>query len=121
MASVSRQLALFRKRWITRVNSCAKASTALCTETGRLMVAFEEQRIELLLADVLDGLVAERVIPELAQRLAPLVHDGVEGAPARPVSDKALFVTDLEIVAIDFNARQLRSAMFGNDWQVGIL
>ena len=49
--------------------------------------------------------------PSFAQRLAPLVQHLVEGAAARLVADEAVLVLDLEIVAVDFDARQALGAV----------
>ena len=50
-------------------------------DAGRLRIAFDQQRVELLLADVLARLVAEGVVSGLAQRLAPVLDDVAERAP----------------------------------------
>ncbi len=80
-------------------------------EAADLGIAFGEERVELLLADLLGGEISERIRVELAQRLAPLFEDRLKGALARPVADKALIVADLEVVAVDLHARQNLRAM----------
>ena len=69
-------------------------------------VAFGQQLVELLLRHLVGRLLAERIGAELAQRLAPLVQHLVEGAAAGLVADEPVLVLDLEIVAVDFDARQ---------------
>src|SRR5262249_55464019 len=49
-------------------------------DTGSLRIAFGEQRIQRLLAQLLGRLVAERVFAGLAQGLAPVLDDIAEGA-----------------------------------------
>ena len=79
-------------------------------DAGRLGIALGEQLVERLLVDDLRG-VAERVGAELAQRLAPLLEHLAKGAAARLVADEAVRVLDLEIVAVDLDARQPLGAM----------
>src|SRR5262249_59388675 len=60
-------------------------------DTGGLGIARREQRIELLPADILAGLVAEWVVAGLAQWFAPPLEDHPERAlmarsPSRPSS-----------------------------------
>ena len=69
-------------------------------------IAFGQQLVELLLRHLVGRLLAERIGAELAQRLAPFLQHLVKGAAARLVADETVLVLDLEVVAVDLDARQ---------------
>ena len=76
---------------------------------------FADQRlVELALGDVPGGLLAERVVAVLLQRLAQGLQDFSEGALAGAVADKALIVLQFDIEAVDVYRRQTRGAVTGD-------
>ena len=83
-------------------------------DAGRLRIALGQQRVELLPADVLARLVAERVVAGLAQGLAPVLDDLAEGAFVGAVADEALVVLQLDIVAVDLDGGEAACAMRGD-------
>jgi hypothetical protein len=89
-------------------------------DTGRLRIAFGEQRIERLLAQLLARLVAERVLAGFAQRLAPVLDDIAEGALAGAVAEKAFIVLELDVVAVDLDQGEAGGAMRRNSRCGGI-
>ena len=78
---------------------------------GAFGVALVQDDVELGAAELVRGRVAERVLAELAQRLAPVFQNGMKGLAARPVAQEALVVLQLEIVAVDLDRRQGRCPM----------
>ncbi len=100
-------------------------------DAGSLWVALGEQRIEFLPADVLAGLVAERIAAGLAQRFAPALENGTERALVGAVAEQAFVVLQFDVVAVHLdlgegggavrrNARRSR-ALIGHEpfpWQV---
>ena len=78
---------------------------------GGFGVAFLQDDVELGPAEIVGRRVAERVGAELAQRLAPVLQDGVEGLPARAVAEEALVVLQFEVIAVDLDRRQRLGAM----------
>ena len=81
-------------------------------DAGRFRVALGQQLVELLLADVSSlGLLAERIVAVLAQRLAPVLEDVAERALAGAVAEEALVVLDFQIVAVDLDRRQASAAV----------
>ena len=111
MRSVSRQALSLRKRRMTSASSCAEILDGALHDPGRVRIALGQQRVELLLADVLARLVAERVVAGLAQRLAPVLDDGAEGAFAGAVAQKTFVILQLDIVAVDIDGGQAGGAM----------
>ncbi len=80
-------------------------------DAGRLRVALDEELVELLLRDLAARRLAERVLADLPQALAPILEDRPEGAVARAVADEALLVAQLDIVAVDDDRRQVIGAV----------
>src|SRR5262247_3755876 len=78
---------------------------------GPIGIAFRQQDIELLFADVLGRLVAERIFSGLAQRLAPFLENFAEGPLAGAVAEKAVLVLHLDVVAVDLDRRQAVGAV----------
>ena len=76
----------------------------------RFGFAVRQQGRELLLADLLARLVAERILL-IAQRFAPLVEDFPECVPVGFVAQEALVVLDFQIVAVDLDAGENRGAV----------
>ena len=77
-------------------------------QSGRFGIALEQQLVELALGNVGNGFVAQRIVGNLAQPLAPILNDFREGAAAGAVADEAtLAVAHLEIVTVDHHGRQL--------------
>ena len=56
----------------------------------RLRIAFQQDLVELLLAHLVAGLLAQRVLAHLADPLAPIVEDGLKRPLAGPVADEAI-------------------------------
>src|ERR1700752_2343237 len=81
---------------------------------GGLDIVADQYLVEHLLADLVGGLVAKRVLAGLAQRLAPAVEDLAEGALAGAVAEKAVFVLQFEIEAVDVDRRQPTSPVAGD-------
>ena len=73
---------------------------------GRFRIAFEQDFVELLLADLFAGLLAQRVLAHLADALAPVVEDGLKGSFAGPVADEAVRVAQLGVVRVHGDATQ---------------
>ena len=80
-------------------------------DAGCLGVAFGQQRVELLLADLIARLVAERIVAGLAQRLAPVLDDVAEGALAGAIADEAFIVARGRVVTVDLDRRQALAAV----------
>ena len=59
--------------------------------------ALRQEVGELLLADLLAGFVAERILAQLLQRLAPFVENVPERVLAGLVADEAVLVLDFEL------------------------
>ena len=72
----------------------------------RLRVAFQEDLVELLLADLVARLLAQRVLADLADPLAPVVEDGLKRSFAGPVADEAIRLAQLGVVRIHGDATQ---------------
>jgi hypothetical protein len=86
-------------------------------DAGGLQVPFGEQRVELFPADVLARLVAERVVTGFAQRLAPALEDGGEGAFVGAIAKQALLILQLDVVAVDIDRGEAVGAMGGDGRQ----
>ena len=116
MRSVPSQAFALRKRRTTSESSCAYSSIALWITAiaSRSFPVFDDL-VELGPAQVIRRRVAERIGRELAQRLAPVLQDGVKRLPARAVADKTLVVLDFQVVAVDFDRRQHLGAMRADD------
>ena len=69
-------------------------------------VVADQRLVELALGDVLGGLLAERILAVLLQRLAQRVQDLAERALAGAVAEKALVVLQFDIEAVDVDRRQ---------------
>jgi len=90
-------------------------------DTGRFAVAAVEQGVEPLLGERAAGLIAEWVMTEFAQRLAPIFNERAESILGGAIADEALIVLDLDIVALDLGRRQRGGAMGGECWNDGTL
>jgi hypothetical protein len=80
-------------------------------DTGCFRIALDQQRVQLLLADLLARFVAERVVTGLAQRLSPVLDDGAKGFFAGAIADESLVVLELDVVAVDVDRRETSGAM----------
>src|SRR5262249_52308103 len=83
-------------------------------DTGGLGIARREQRIELLPADILAGLVAEWVIAGLAQWFAPPLEDHPERALIGAVANQTFVILQFDVVTVDFDLREGGGAMRHN-------
>ncbi|MGH6930057.1 MAG: hypothetical protein ACREEV_17200 [Dongiaceae bacterium] len=81
-------------------------------DAGDLRIVRVQQLVELLLADLFGGGVAERIAAHAAQSVAPIVQDVDESTPTRAVADKAVGLPQLGVIGIDLHSRQDRAAMF---------
>ena len=75
-------------------------------DARRFGIAIGEQRIEAFLREHAARLVAERVVADLAQRLAPAFDELAERAFAGAVADEALVILELDIVSLDLDRGQ---------------
>ena len=80
-------------------------------QAGRLGFSADQDLVELLLADAVAGLVADRIVAVVAQALAPILQDGPEGAVAGAVAQEPFLVAELDIVAVDRDGRELQGCM----------
>ena len=81
-------------------------------QAGGLGVAVGQQRVELLARDVLGRRVAQRVVlGAVADALAPVVQQRLEGAAAGTVAEEALRRAQLGVVAVEDHRRQRRRAV----------
>ena len=99
-------------------SSCAKSSIAPCTMPAASGSPSLSSEFELLLADIFGGLVAEGIAARLAQGLAPIVHNGAEGALAGAIANEAFVVLQLDIVAVDIDGGEPCGAV-GRDGRQG--
>jgi hypothetical protein len=83
---------------------------------GSLQVTVGQQGVERLFADILAGLVAERVLAILAQWFAPVFEDFAKRALGDAVAEKSLVILRFQVVAVDLDRRQAWAAV---DWQIG--
>lgn len=81
------------------------------TASCRLRVAFEQDFVELLLADLFARLLAQRILAHLANPLAPVVEDGLKRSFAGPVADEAIRLTQLGVVRVHGDATQRLGAV----------
>ena len=102
---------------MTSASSCAKSSIAPCTTPAASgsPSASSSSSFFLLMSSL--GVVAERVVAGLAQRLAPVLDDVAERALAGAVAEEAFVVLDLDVVAVDLDRRQARGAVRGDGRQ----
>ena len=77
-------------------------------------VSARKNLVELLAADVLARILAERIGVQFAQRLAPFVQKLVKGATAGAIADKAVLVLDFGIVAVDDHRRESLGPMLAD-------
>ena len=77
----------------------------------RFRVAFEQDFVELLLADLLARLFAQRVFAHLAHPFAPVIEDGLERALAGPIADEAIRRAQLGVVCVYRDAAQCLGAV----------
>ena len=75
-------------------------------DAGSFRVTLNQERCQLFLADGLAGLLTERVVTEVFERLAPLVEKIPERSLAGLVADETFVVLDFDVVALDLDARQ---------------
>ena len=111
--SMSFQPFSLRKRRVTRANSWAKDFDRALDDARRFGVATGQQRIEVLLGEHAARLVAERVVADLAQRLAPAFDEFAERALAGAVADEALVILEFDVVSLDLDRGQRRAAVPG--------
>ena len=78
---------------------------------GRFRVAFDQDFVELLLADLIARLLAQRVLAYLADPLAPVVEDGLKRSLAGPVADEAIRLAQLGVVRIHGDATECLGAV----------
>jgi len=78
---------------------------------GRFDLAFGEKIIKLLFGDFARLFVAEWILPEPAQRFAPLIDEMAKRALARTIADEAVSVLELDVVANHLDARKPPSAV----------
>src|SRR4051794_32944382 len=78
---------------------------------GGLDVVADQDGVQHLLADLVRGLVAERILTGLFQRLAPAVQDLAERALAGAVAQKPFVVLEFDIEAVEVDRRQARRTM----------
>src|SRR5262249_47962729 len=70
-----------------------------------------QRRIEVLLADLVPGLVAEGVLARLAQRFAPFFENVAERSLAGAIAEEAVLVLQFGIIAVDLDRRQAGGAV----------
>lgn len=87
-------------------------------DTGRLRIAFGEQGVELLPADLIARLVAERVIAGFSQGFAPFLNVLAECTLGGAVAEETFVVLQLNVIAVDVDQRQPTGAM-GRDGRQG--
>ena len=87
-------------------SSWAKSSIAPCTMPAASGSPSASSPSSFFLLMSLGGLVAEGIAAGLAQRFAPIVHNGAERALAGAVADEAFVVLQLDIVAVDIDGGQ---------------
>ena len=107
MRSVSRQPLRRRKRRITVASSWAKSSIAPWMTPAASGSPSTRSLSSFFLLISSARRLAERVLADLPQPLAPIIEDRPEGAVARAVADEALLVAQLDIVAVDDDGRQV--------------
>src|SRR5262245_12009019 len=76
-------------------------------------IALFQQGIEGLLADLVAGLVAERVFARLAQRFSPFLEDVAKRSLAGAIAEEAILVLQFGIVAVDLDRRQTGGTVGG--------
>ena len=81
---------------------------------GGVDVVADQRLVELGLADVLGGFLAERIVAVVLQGLAQRVQDLAERALAGAVAEKAVIVLELDIEAVDVHRRQTGRAVAGD-------
>src|SRR6476469_3230545 len=84
-------------------------------DAGGFGIAVEQRLVELLLGKL--GLAAERVLVDAGEAVAPVLQDFGECLLRRAVADETILGAELEIVAVDADARQdarpVRASMSG--------
>src|SRR3954453_22479980 len=75
----------------------------------RLAVITDQCSIKFFLAEVFGGLLAERVVAGLAQRLSPPFEGLLEGSFTGAVSEESFLILQLEIEAVDLDPREAGS------------
>ncbi len=83
-------------------------------DSRRLDVVTNQNLVEFLLADVLGGLVPERIFAGLAQRLAEIFEDVLKGAFAGAVAQKPVVVLEFDVVTVDVHGRQPRGPVIAD-------
>src|SRR5579883_204136 len=83
-------------------------------DTGRFHVAGGQELVKLLLPDPVARLVSQRILVVApAPAFALIVENRLKGALARAVADETVAFPQFFVVGIDYNGRQLASAMRG--------
>src|SRR6476646_2469542 len=83
-------------------------------DPGGLEVSLREKRIELLPTDLAAGLIAERIVAGLAQRLAPAIEDLAERPLTGAVAEQAVLVLQFDVIAFNLDGGEAGSAMRRN-------
>src|SRR6266513_2693753 len=77
-------------------------------------IVARQRLVEFALGDFTSGLVAERIVAVLLQRLAQRVQNLAERTLAGAVAEKAVIVLQLGIVAVDVYRRQAARTVLGD-------
>jgi len=77
----------------------------------RFRIAFGQRFVELLLAEVLAQVLAERILTSLADTLAPVVENRLEGPLACAIADEAIGAPQLGIVGVHDDVAELLGAV----------
>src|SRR6266481_7610248 len=77
-------------------------------------VVADQRLVELALGDIGGGLLAERIVAIVLQRLAQAIQNLAERALGGAVAEKTVLVLQFEIKAVDVDRRQTGSAMAGD-------
>jgi hypothetical protein len=80
-------------------------------DSGFRGVAFGQNFVEFLLADVAAGAFAKRILALFGERLSPFIEQRIESLLAGAIAQEAPIVLQLEIVTIHIHARQPGSAV----------
>jgi hypothetical protein len=72
---------------------------------GRFGIAFGQDGVKFLFADVLAVLFTERIFTAVPELFAYVIQHAPKSALAGLVANKAVFVLHFEVVTVDFDAR----------------
>ena len=106
---------------MTAASSCAKLSIALWMMPAASESPDRQELIETLLVDLAAGLVAERILAELAKWFAPGFDELAKGPLAGAVANEPFLVLQLDVVVLDLDRRQPSGAVRGQCRLDGIL